>query len=107
MSNLEFHLYHVAGVNRRQLKNITKLSRKCQILEFRDNIWNHHEEYIQISTNMPGIGSIIREIDVYISEVYESQMSIKSNHPLFPFICRTAMVTVHTAVELLREICTG
>ena len=25
-------------------------------MEFHDHIWNHHKKYIQISTNMPGIG---------------------------------------------------
>ena len=38
------------------------------ILEFHDHIWYHHEKWIQISTNMPGIGSLIREIRVKISE---------------------------------------
>ena len=31
-------------------------------MEFHAHIWNHHEKCIQKSTNMPGIGSIIREI---------------------------------------------
>ena len=31
-------------------------------LESGDHIWNHHEKCIQISTNMPGIGLVIREI---------------------------------------------
>ena len=38
-------------------------------MEFHEHIWNHHEKYIQKSTNMPGIGSLIREIDVTISEI--------------------------------------
>ena len=33
-------------------------------MEFHDHIWNHHEKCIQINTNMPGIGSLIREIAV-------------------------------------------
>ena len=28
-------------------------------------IWNHHEKCIQISTNIPVIGSLIREIAVF------------------------------------------
>ena len=32
-------------------------------------MWNHHGKCIQISTNIPGIGSLIREIDVKISEI--------------------------------------
>ena len=31
-------------------------------------IWNPYEKCIQKSPNMPGIGSLIREIDVKISE---------------------------------------
>ena len=38
-------------------------------MEFGDYIWNHHEKCIQKSTNMPGIGSLIREIDVKMSEM--------------------------------------
>ena len=36
-------------------------------------IWNHHEKYIEISTNMPVIGSVIREIAVKMSEMSESK----------------------------------
>ena len=39
------------------------------IVEFHDRIWNHNEKCIQISTNMPRIGSPIREIVVKISEM--------------------------------------
>ena len=39
------------------------------MLEFHDHIWNHHEKCIKISTNMPGIGSLIHEIDINISEI--------------------------------------
>ena len=42
-------------------KNIKK---NVNILEFHDHIWNYHEKYIQISTNIPGIGSLICKIDV-------------------------------------------
>ena len=41
---------------------------------FHDHIWNHHEKCIQISTNMPGIGSLIRKIDVKISEIWETNI---------------------------------
>ena len=37
-------------------------------LQFRCHIWIHHEKYIQISTNMPGIGLVIREIAFEILE---------------------------------------
>ena len=43
--------------------------KKVKIMEFGDYIWNHREKCIQISTNMPGIGSLIREIDVKMSEI--------------------------------------
>ena len=42
-------------------------------MEYHDHIWNHHEKCIQISTNMPGIGSENREIAVKISETSESK----------------------------------
>ena len=42
--------------------------KNVNILEFLDHIWNHHDKYIQMSTNMPGIGSLIREIDVKMSK---------------------------------------
>ena len=42
--------------------------KKVKILEFGDDFQNPREEYTEISTNMPGIDSLIREIDVNISE---------------------------------------
>ena len=47
-------------------QNVTNFVKNVNILEYHDHIWNHHEKYIQISINMPGIGSLIREIDVNI-----------------------------------------
>ena len=38
-------------------------------MEFGYYIWNPYEKCIQKSPNMPGIGSLIREIDVKISEI--------------------------------------
>ena len=46
-----------------------KFVTNIRIVEFYDHIWNHNENRIQISTNMPGIGSLIPEIDVDISEM--------------------------------------
>ena len=37
-------------------------------MKFGDHIWNHHEEYIQISTNMLSIGSIICELGFKIEK---------------------------------------
>ena len=50
-------------------KNCTKMVKKVKIVEFHDHIWNHHEKCIQISTNMPGSGSLICEIHVKITEI--------------------------------------
>ena len=43
--------------------------KNVKIVEFHDHIWNHHEKCIQKSTNMPGIGLLILEIAVLISEM--------------------------------------
>ena len=48
-------------MSRRQSKPSQNL-KKVNILEFGDYIWNHHEKFIQISTNMPGISLEICEI---------------------------------------------
>ena len=51
------------------IQNSHKTSKDVNILEFHDHIWKQRQKCIQISTNMPGIGSLIREIDVNISEI--------------------------------------
>ena len=56
----------LASANDRQKSN--KCQQNVNIVEFHNHIWNHHEKCIQISTNMPGIGSLIREIDVKFKE---------------------------------------
>ena len=61
--------YNAAGVSRRQDQNITNLVKNDNILEFGYYIQNPYEKCIQKSPNMPGIGSLIREIDVNISEI--------------------------------------
>ena len=62
--------YNVAGMSRRQDQNVTNfVKRKVNILEFGYYIWNPYEKCIKKSPNMPGIGSLIREIDVKISEI--------------------------------------
>ena len=44
--------------------------KKCQHnLEFHDHIWNHHDKYIQKSTNMPAIGSLIREMELKVLSI--------------------------------------
>ena len=56
-------------MSRRQDKNVTNFVNNVNILEFGYYIWNPYEKCIQKSPNMPGIGSLIREIDVKISEI--------------------------------------
>ena len=73
MRNIIVNIFHAAGECRRQVKNVTNLVNNVNILEFHDHIWNRIEKCIQISTNMPGIGSLIREITVTISEMSESK----------------------------------
>ena len=65
---LSVNTYHEAGESRRHVQNVTKFAKNVHLLELHDHIWNHHEKCIEISTNMPGIGSLIREIDFNISE---------------------------------------
>ena len=48
---------------------VIQFHKNVNILEFQDYIWNHHEQCIQKSTNIPSIGSLIREIDVKMSEM--------------------------------------
>ena len=43
--------------------------KNVKIFEFHDYIQNHNEKCIHISTNMPGIGSLVPEIDVDFSEI--------------------------------------
>ena len=60
---------HAAGECRRQVKKLTKFVKNVKIVECHDHIWNRNEKCIQISTNMPSIGSLIREIAITISEI--------------------------------------
>ena len=48
---------------------ITNICKNVEIVKVHDHIWNHHEKCIQLSTNMPGIGSVIREIAGKMSEI--------------------------------------
>ena len=53
-----------------------------KILEFSDYIWNHHEKCIQISTNMPGIGLLIREIHVNMAYIWARKTNFRSVKPM-------------------------
>ena len=57
-----FNAFHVGGECRRQVKNVTKCFKNIEIVDFHVHIWSHNEKCIQISPNMPGTGSLIREI---------------------------------------------
>ena len=58
-----------------KVKSFLKKLKNVEIVEFHDHIWNHNEKCIQISTNMPGFGSLIREIAVEISEMWENEQT--------------------------------
>ena len=51
-------------------RNVTNLVKNVEIGEFHDHIWNHHEECIKKSTNMPSIGLEIPEISFAISAFF-------------------------------------
>ena len=55
----------------RQVKNVTKLVKNVEIVEFHDHIWNHNEKCIQISTNMSSIGLVIPEITCEMLEFWK------------------------------------
>ena len=63
-----FDAFHAAGECRRQVKKLTHFVKCVNIVEFHDYIWNHHAKCIQISTKLPGIGSLIRQIHVKIEK---------------------------------------
>ena len=54
-------------------QKVNQIFKNLEIVEFHDYIRNHNEKCIQISTNMPSIGSVIRELAVKIPEIWESK----------------------------------
>ena len=59
---------YAADVSRREQTtdpNFHKIVTNFEIIEFHYYFWNHHAHCIQISTNMPGIGSVSHEIDEF------------------------------------------
>ena len=54
-------------------------------MEFGYYIWIPYDKCIQKSPNMPGIGSLIREIDVNISEILETKYFFCSVEPMPAF----------------------
>ena len=67
---INLNAFHAAGECRQQVILFTHFVKIINILEFHDHIWNHHEKCIQISTNMPGIGSLICEIGLEMKELW-------------------------------------
>ena len=65
--------YNAAGVSRRQHQNVTNFVKNVNIREFGYYIWNNYEKYVQKSPNMPGMGSLVRKIDINISDMRESK----------------------------------
>ena len=57
-----------------QDQNLTNFVKNVNILEFGYYISNPYEKCIQKSPNMPGIVSLIREIDVNISVIWETNI---------------------------------
>ena len=69
----DLNTYNAVGVmSRRQYQNVTNLVTNVNIREFGYYIWIPCEKCIQMSPNMPGIGSLICEIDVIILEIWET-----------------------------------
>ena len=80
-SIVNVNAFHAAGECGRQVKNETNFVKNVRIVEFHYHIWNHNEKCIQISTNMPGIGSFIREKAVEILEMWESKQTFTQLKP--------------------------
>ena len=66
---MDINTYRAAREGRQHVQNCKRIVQKLNIIEFHDHIWNHHEKCIQISTNMPSIGSVICEIGFEFQEI--------------------------------------
>ena len=66
---MRLNVFHAAGKCRRHNNNLTHFVKNAKIVEFHNHIWDHREKYIEISTNMPGVGSLICELAVNMSEM--------------------------------------
>ena len=65
--------YHAGRREQTTGQTFHKMFINIEFLEFGDYIWNQHEKCIQISTNKPGIGAIIREIGIKIQKCEKSK----------------------------------
>ena len=61
-------------MSRWQDQNVTNFVKNVNIMESGYYIWIPNEKCIQKSPNMPSIGSLIREIDVKMSENWETNI---------------------------------
>ena len=68
--------------------------KNVNILEFGDDIQIHHEKCIEISTNMPSIGSEIPEITFEISELLSELNSFCMTNLMA--VCQVLMATGNT-----------
>ena len=59
-----YHITNISIYNTLVPDRRLRFHTNFNILEFHDHFWNRTEKYIPLSTNMAGIGSLIREIDV-------------------------------------------
>ena len=64
-----YDVHASTDVSRRQYQNVTHFVKNVNIVEFGYFIWNPYEKCIQKSPNMPGIGSLLSEIAVKMSEI--------------------------------------
>ena len=89
-------------------QNVTNFVKNVNILEFGYYILNPYEKCIQKSPNMPGIGSLIHEIDVKISQIWETNklfLLSKTNIPAFYVLSETHYIKIaHVAFTLLQTL---
>ena len=66
---LSVNTYNAASVSRRQNQNVTNFVTMSSFWNLVTTFGILNEKCIQKSPNMSGIGSLIREIDIKISEI--------------------------------------
>ena len=72
----------MAGECRRQVKNVTYFVKSVKIVEFHYHIRNRHEKCNQISTNMPSIGLVIPEKNLWNVRILRKQTQFCSVKPM-------------------------
>ena len=89
-----------ASAGRRQIQKITNLKNNVNIVKLHEYIWNHHEKCIQKSTNMPGIGSIIREIDLEKEFEKEKRLLLSTAYARVPSVNTHTLLTTHVMYDV-------